>query len=54
MPGWRSFEAMTAKRFDHFMAFWQQIAPMKAQKPAKTSRRVAAAKESLKAVRATR
>ncbi|HEY1171530.1 MAG TPA: hypothetical protein VGH19_09190 [Verrucomicrobiae bacterium] len=40
---------MTAKRFDHFMAFWQQLT--KVRKPAKSSssRRAAAAKASLKA-----
>lgn len=45
---------MTAKRFDHFMAFWQQLTQQKAQKPAKTSRRVSAAKATLKAALAHR
>ena len=41
--------SMTAKRFDHFMAFWQQLTQVKPQKPAKASRRVSAAKANLKA-----
>ena len=40
---------MTAKRFDHFMAFWQQLTEVKGQKATKSSdRRVSAAKASLK------
>jgi hypothetical protein len=45
---------MTAKRFDHFMAFWQQLTQVKGLKPAKSTRRVSAAKANLKAALATR
>jgi len=45
---------MTAKRFDHFMAFWQQLTQVKPQKPAKPSRRVSSAKASLKSALGTR
>ncbi len=45
---------MTAKRFDHFMAFWQQLTQVKGLKPAKSTRRVSAAKAQLKAAQAAR
>lgn len=46
---------MTAKRFDHFMAFWQQLTQVKGVKSAKSSdRRVSAAKANLKATLAPR
>jgi hypothetical protein len=45
---------MTAKRFDHFMSFWQQLVQVKPHKSAKASRRVSAAKANLKAVLVTR
>jgi len=45
---------MTAKRFDHFMSFWQQLTRVKGLKPTKSARRVSAAKANLKAVLATR
>jgi hypothetical protein len=52
--GLRYFAAMTAKRFDHFMAFWQQLTQVKGLKPAKSTRRVSAAKAQLKAAQAAR